>query len=161
MFPDISYYYLIPAIGLISRVFANGPGDRGSIPRRVIPKPQKMLLDAAWLNTPHYIKGKVEPSKERSGTPLHLGVIAIEKGALGSPSTMVANFTFYLLFNTNNLLTDVTKYYDLILILYTQLYGLKWVFRLKNKNCFVWVSIRVGISIKNINLTLNESTTYR
>ena len=26
--------------------------------------------------------------------PLHLGVVAIEKGAFGSPSTMVANFTF-------------------------------------------------------------------
>ena len=27
-----------PAIGLMSRVFGNGPGDRGSIPGRVIPK---------------------------------------------------------------------------------------------------------------------------
>ena len=27
---------------------------------------------------------------------LHLSVEAIEKGAFGSPSTMVANFTFYL-----------------------------------------------------------------
>ena len=30
-----------PAIGLKSRMFANGPGDRGSIPGRVIPKTQK------------------------------------------------------------------------------------------------------------------------
>ena len=29
------------------------------------------------------------------GSPLHLGVIAIEKGAFGSPSTKVANFTYY------------------------------------------------------------------
>ena len=35
------------------RVFANGPGDSGSIPGRVIPKTQKMLLDAALLNTQH------------------------------------------------------------------------------------------------------------
>ena len=28
--------------------------------------------------------------------PLHLGVVAIEKGAFGSPSTMVANFTYLL-----------------------------------------------------------------
>ena len=28
--------------------------------------------------------------------PLHIGVVAIEKGAFGLPSTMVANFTFYL-----------------------------------------------------------------
>ena len=53
----------------MSRVFANGPGDRGSILGRVIPKTQKMALDAALLNTQHYkvgIKGKVEQSKERS-----------------------------------------------------------------------------------------------
>ena len=28
----------LPAIGLMSRVFANGPGDRGSVPGRAIPK---------------------------------------------------------------------------------------------------------------------------
>ena len=57
------------AIGLMSRVFANGPGDHGSILGQVIPKTQKMVLDAALLNTQHYkvrIKGKVEQSKERS-----------------------------------------------------------------------------------------------
>ena len=31
----------IPDIGLVVRVFANGPGDLGSIPGRVIPKTQK------------------------------------------------------------------------------------------------------------------------
>ena len=41
-------------IGLMSRVFANGPGDRGSIPGRVLPKTQKMVLDAAFLNTQLY-----------------------------------------------------------------------------------------------------------
>ena len=29
----------------MSRMFANGPGDRGSIPGRVISKTQKMVLD--------------------------------------------------------------------------------------------------------------------
>ena len=41
-------------------VFANSPGDLGSIPARVIPKTQKMVLDASLLNTQHYkvwIKG--------------------------------------------------------------------------------------------------------
>ena len=55
--------------GLMSRVFANDLGDRGSIPGRVIPKTQKMVLDAALLNTQHYkvrIKGKVEQSREKS-----------------------------------------------------------------------------------------------
>ena len=53
----------------MSRVFANGPRDQGSIPGRVIPKTQKMALDAAFLNTQHYkvrIMGKVEQSRERS-----------------------------------------------------------------------------------------------
>ena len=37
---------------------------------------------------------KVEQSRERSSTLPYLGVVAIEKGAFGSPSTVVANFTF-------------------------------------------------------------------
>ena len=37
----------------MSRVFANGSGDQGSIPGRVIPKTQKkMVFDAALLSTP-------------------------------------------------------------------------------------------------------------
>ena len=54
-------------IGLGVRVFANRPGDMGSIPGRVIPKTPKMVLDASLLNTQHYkvrIKGKVERSRE-------------------------------------------------------------------------------------------------
>ena len=36
---------------------ANGPEDWGSIPGQVIPKIQKMVLDAVLINTQHY-KGK-------------------------------------------------------------------------------------------------------
>ena len=57
------------AIGLMSRVFTNGPGDRGSILGWVIPKIQKMVLDTALLNNQHYkvsIKGKEEQSREWS-----------------------------------------------------------------------------------------------
>ena len=56
-------------VGLAVSVFTNGPGDLGSIPGRVIPKTQKMVLDTSLLNTQHYkvwIKGKVEQSRERS-----------------------------------------------------------------------------------------------
>ena len=72
-------------IGLEGRVFANGPGDRGSNPsrvipktrhtkdasyqRRVIPKTLKMVLDTSLLNTQQYkvrIKGKMEQSRESS-----------------------------------------------------------------------------------------------
>ena len=57
------------AIGLMSTVFASGPGDQDSIPSRVIPPTQKMVLDAIFLNTQHYklrIKGKDEQSWEWS-----------------------------------------------------------------------------------------------
>ena len=86
----ISNFFYIH-IGLVGRVFANGSGDLGSIPGRVIPKTLKMVLDTSLLNTQQYkvrIKGKVEQSRERSSAPpLHLGVVAIEKGAFWSPST--------------------------------------------------------------------------
>ena len=86
--------------GQVGKVFANSPGNLGSIPGRIIPKTLKMVLDTSLLNTQQYkvhIKGKVEQSRERSSTlPLHLGVVAIEKGAFESPSTTVANFTFLL-----------------------------------------------------------------
>ena len=55
-------------IGIMFRVFANGPGDLGSIRGRVIPKTLRMVLDASLLNTQHYkvrIKDKVEQSRER------------------------------------------------------------------------------------------------
>ena len=54
----------------MSRVFANGQEDRGSISGQVIPKIKKMVLDAALLSTQHYkvrIKGKVEQSWKWSG----------------------------------------------------------------------------------------------
>ena len=59
------------------RVFTVGPGDLASIPRRVIPKIQKIELAAFLLNTQNYkvrIKGRVEPSRERSNAlPYNLG----------------------------------------------------------------------------------------
>ena len=59
-------------------MFANGPGDRGSIQGRVIPKTQKMVLDTSLLNTQHYkiqIKGKVEQSRERSSALPYTSVL--------------------------------------------------------------------------------------
>ena len=66
-FINNGYHEEVPDIGLGVKVFANGPGDLGSIPGRVIPKTQKMVLDASLLNTQHYkvrIKGKIEQSRE-------------------------------------------------------------------------------------------------
>ena len=53
----------------MNSVFANGLGDQGSTPGQVIPKTQKMVLDAALLNTQHYkvrIKSKVKQFKKWS-----------------------------------------------------------------------------------------------
>ena len=67
-----NYIYIYNlAISLMSRVFANGPADQGSIPGRVIPKIQKMVLDTALLNTQHdkvRIKGKMDQSREWGST---------------------------------------------------------------------------------------------
>ena len=41
---------------------------------------------------------------------INFGVVAIEKGAFGSPSTKVANFTFYL--------TEFDMHIDIVLIVY-------------------------------------------
>ena len=63
------YIYIYWLIGQVDWVFADGPGDPGSILGRVIPKTLKMVLDIYSLNTQHYkvrIKGKVEQSRERS-----------------------------------------------------------------------------------------------
>ena len=64
-------------IGLVGRVFANGPGDLGSIPGRVIPKTLKMVLDTSLLNTQRYkicIKGNVDQFRERSSALLYTSV---------------------------------------------------------------------------------------
>ena len=61
--------FIIQFIGIMSRVFTDGPGDPGSIPGWVIPKTQNMVLDAAFLNTQRYkvrIKDKMEQSKKWS-----------------------------------------------------------------------------------------------
>ena len=65
----IAHSEIVSSIAIMVRVFANGPGDLGSVPGRVISKTQKMVLDPSLLSTQHYkvrIKGKVEQSRERS-----------------------------------------------------------------------------------------------
>ena len=66
------YIHTHRLIGLVRRVFANGPGDWGFSPRLSHNKDsKKMVLDATLLNTQHYkvwIKCKVEQSKEKSST---------------------------------------------------------------------------------------------
>ena len=78
-------------------MFANGPGDRGSNSKSSHTKDSKMVLDATLLSFLHYmVRIKIKWSNPEKGVCplLHLGVVAIEKGAFGSPSTKVTNFTY-------------------------------------------------------------------
>ena len=62
---------IMPNIGMMVSVFTNGLGNLGSIPGRVIPKTQKMVLGATLINMQYYkvqIKSKVVQSRERSST---------------------------------------------------------------------------------------------
>ena len=62
------------------RVFANGPGDLGSIPSRVIPKTLKMLLDTSSLTLSN-IRYASTVKWSNPGKRINLGVVATEKGA--------------------------------------------------------------------------------
>ena len=64
-----SYCSIYRAIGLMSRVFANDLGDRCSIPGRVIPKTQKLVVDTALFITQHY-KVRVKWSNPGNGVVL-------------------------------------------------------------------------------------------
>ena len=55
------------AIGVMRRLFVNGPGYQGSIPGRVLLKTPKVILDTTLYSSRYYmvrINGKVEPSRE-------------------------------------------------------------------------------------------------
>ena len=76
-----------------SRVFSNGPGDQGSIPGRVIPKCQKMVLDAALLNNLHYKVKYSNPGNEVASSPTP----RCSRYRKGSPRvTTVANLYIYI-----------------------------------------------------------------
>ena len=45
----IEQRYFLCCIGQVDKVFANGLGDLGSIPGRIIPKTLKMVLDTSCL----------------------------------------------------------------------------------------------------------------
>ena len=76
---------------IMVRMFANGPGNRDSVPARVMPKTQKRILDASFLSNQYYkvlIKSKCSnPGKAEAHFPPT--VVAIEKRTFGSPSNTV------------------------------------------------------------------------
>ena len=82
----------IRPIGIMVRVFANGPRDLGLIPGRVIPKTQKWYLMPPYLtlNIIRYRSRVSGENQEKEYDPLlHLGIVAIEKWGFGSLSTMI------------------------------------------------------------------------
>ena len=53
------------------------------------------------LNTQHYkvwIKGKWSNSGKGVVTPIYLSVIPVEKGAFGSPSTMIGQLIYFTIY---------------------------------------------------------------
>ena len=85
----------------MGRVFANGPGDLGSIPGRVIPKTLKMVLDTSLLNTHQYkvrIEGKVQQSRERSSATPTPRCSSYWKGSLLVALDYGRRFTIIIIF---------------------------------------------------------------
>ena len=100
----------------MSRVFVNGLRDRGSISGRIIPKNKKMVL-VTLLNPQHYkVRIKDSGAIQEIGwcPPLHLGVVAIERGAFGSPSTTVANFIKVILESTALFHSSLLRFHALL-----------------------------------------------
>ena len=68
----IQYIWQYIRFPLLVRVFTYGSGDQGSNPGWVIPKTQKMVLDASLLNTQHYklwIKSKWSNLRKEEALP--------------------------------------------------------------------------------------------
>ena len=89
----------------MSKVFANGPIDLGSIPGCVIPVTFKMVLDTFLFNTQQYkvgIKGKVEQSG-KGVAPFPIPVCSsYRKGGL-----LVANLLLWVKSMANMLDSDI------------------------------------------------------
>ena len=104
--------------GLVGRVFANDPGDLGSIPGYVIPKTLKMVLNTSLLNTRQYkvcIKGKVEQSREwSSALPYTLVSKLLKREPSGRPRLRSPTFTILILLSLLFSLTFSIKIWSLI-----------------------------------------------
>ena len=88
----------------MGKVFANDPGDLGSIPGRVIPKILKMVLDTSLFNTQQYkvcIKGKVDQSRERSSAIPYTSVwLLLKREPSGRYRLQLLNLSFKKFFDS-------------------------------------------------------------
>ena len=65
---NFRFIYIYIYIYIVGRVFDNSLGERGSIPGRVIPITQKMILDTSLVKIQYYKvrnNGKLEQSRDR------------------------------------------------------------------------------------------------
>ena len=119
-------HYTYWAIGLVSRVFTNGPRDPGSIPGWIMPNTQKIVLDTSLLNTQYYkvhIKGKVEQSRKGvvpSPTPQCSSNSKKSLHVALDYSCQLVQLYLHFLYSYD------IKYSYLIQIICTQLYGFKY-----------------------------------
>ena len=94
--PHIEHNSLDNSDGVIFRQWSSRPGFN---PRSSHIKDSKTALDSSVLNSQHYkvrIKGEwSNPGKGVVPSPT-FGIVAIEKGALGSSSTMVGQLDIYM-----------------------------------------------------------------
>ena len=73
----------------------------GSIAGRVIPKTEKMVLYASWLNTQYYkvgIKFKWSNPGKGVAPSQNTDVVAIEKGTLGLPLTLAGQLIYIYIY---------------------------------------------------------------
>ena len=100
-FRHINLKHLVPPnIGIMVRVFANGPGDLGSIPGRVISKTLKMVFDPSLLNTQHLVPPNIG---------IMVRVFANGPGDQGSIPGRVIPKTLKMVFNASLLNTQHYK----------------------------------------------------
>ena len=90
------------SIDLIVREFTNGSRDLGHSPRSIIPKTQKWYLMPPYLTLRivkygSRVSGTIQGKKECS--LLHIGVVAIEKGAFGAPSRTAGQLTYLSIYH--------------------------------------------------------------
>ena len=76
----------------MSRVFTNGLGDWGSIPCRVIPKTQKMILDAALLNSQHLYDRALSMGQIELECVLMLNLIARNRTVFDIETVFILNW---------------------------------------------------------------------
>ena len=107
------------------RVLTNAQGDLGSIPGRVKPMTQKMVLDTTLLNIQHYkvqINGKVEQTSESILTFIcYWNLGSFGGGLLGGDIHFIFFFFFFLsqneeeAFELRSQLEEIYQYWSVCL----------------------------------------------